>query len=197
MVERLERFLKLGQARDVREQAHRIEAALQRFKESMQATAQPGLDKGALLRTVLLPFLALEAETPNVEVAGEGPFASAKARRALFFEWIRYLLMELQHVQTSADRGAILESIACIIESRNFSVGQLYNDTEDETRFSSIFGHILSYAIGELNKKGVYQNTLIFSGRLLGEWMRLLAVLDALLIFMPFSQPLPSSASME
>ena len=139
-----------------------VNTALKRFKEGAS------LDKGALLRSVLLPFLALEAETPVVEVEGGGPFANGKARRTLFFEWIRLLLLDLQHVQTSADRGAILESIACIIESRNFSAPVLSSDPEDEARFSSVFGHILSYAIGELNKKGVYQNTLIFSGRLLG-----------------------------
>lgn len=144
-----------------------VETSLQRFKDTTASTAA---DKGGLLRTILLPFLALEAETPNVEVSGEGNFTSGKARRSLFFEWIRHLLLELQTVQTSADRGAILESIACIIESRNFSASILSTDLEDETRFSSVFGHILSYAIGELNKKGVYQNTLIFSGRLLGEF---------------------------
>lgn len=143
-----------------------VEAALRRF---IDASISTPVDKGALLRSVLLPFLALEAETPNVEVSGEGQFTTGKSRRSLFFEWIRYLLLELQHVQTSADRGAILESIACIIESRNFSTMILQTDPEDDARFSSVFGHILSYAIGELNKKGVYQNTLIFSGRLLGE----------------------------
>lgn len=141
-----------------------VEGALRRFKDSA-----PGVDKGSLLRSVVLPFLALEAETPNVEVSGSGIFKSSKSRRNLFFDWIRNLLLELQHVQTSADRGAILESIACIIESRNFSNKILKGDGEDLAKFNSVFGHILSYAIGELNKKGVYQNTLIFSGRLLGE----------------------------
>lgn len=143
-----------------------VEAALRKFKDST-----PGVDKGSLLRTVVLPFLALEAETPNVEVSGSGIFRSSKSRRNLFFDWIRNLLLELQHVQTSADRGAILESIACIIESRNFSNKILKGDEEDLAKFNSVFGHILSYAIGELNKKGVYQNTLIFSGRLLGEFL--------------------------
>ncbi|EPQ29309.1 uncharacterized protein PFL1_03064 [Pseudozyma flocculosa PF-1] len=141
-----------------------VENALRKFRDRNPAAAA---DRGNLLRTVLLPFLALEAETASVEVVGSGIYVQGKARRALFFEWIRYLLLELQHVQTSADRGAILESIACIIESRNFSTGVLGQDDGDEARFSSVFGHILSYAIGELNKKGVYQNTLIFSGRLL------------------------------
>ena len=143
---------------------HEVENALRRFRDKASIAAA---DRGNLLRTVLLPFLALEAETATVDVVGPGPYADGKARRALFFDWIRSLLLELQHVQTSADRGAILESIACIIESRNFSASILSTDAEDEARFSSVFGHILSYAIGELNKKGVYQNTLIFSGRLL------------------------------
>jgi hypothetical protein len=156
-----------------------VNTALKRFKEGAS------LDKGALLRSVLLPFLALEAETPVVEVEGGGPFANGKARRTLFFEWIRLLLLDLQHVQTSADRGAILESIACIIESRNFSAPVLTSDPEDEARFSSVFGHILSYAIGELNKKGVYQNTLIFSGRLLGMCRRRCCTASALCSRLP------------
>jgi len=144
-----------------------VEGALGRFK-AMSTQSGPS-DKGGLLRSVLLPFLALEAETPNVEVSGSGQFQSGKSRRGLFFEWIQQLLLELQSIQTSADRGAILESIACIIESRNFSATMFQSDQDDEKRFYSVFGHILNYAIGELNKKGVYQNTLIFSGRLLGE----------------------------
>ncbi|KAN0064525.1 hypothetical protein ACQY0O_002153 [Thecaphora frezii] len=141
-----------------------VENALRKFRDRHPAASA---DRGNLLRTVLLPFLALEAETALVDAVGPGPFVKGKARRALFFDWIRSLLLELQHVQTSADRGAILESIACIIESRNFSTSVLSQDPDDEAKFSSVFGHILSYAIGELNKKGVYQNTLIFSGRLL------------------------------
>ncbi|PWN41554.1 hypothetical protein IE81DRAFT_324413 [Ceraceosorus guamensis] len=165
-----------------------VDTALQRFKEGTSPSGA-AVDKGGLLRSVLLPFLALEAETPNVEVSGDGPFRSAKARRSLFFEWIRYLLLELQHVQTSTDRGAILESIACIIESRNFSVGMLADDKEDDSRFSSVFGHILSYAIGELNKKGVYQNTLIFSGRLLAvAFFRVTGVASKLLRALPVNR---------
>lgn len=146
------------------------------------------VDKGVLIRNVLLPFLALEAETPNLEV-NDGKFRSARARRALFFDWIAHLLIELQHVQTSADRGAILESIACIIESRNLSVSPLANDPKDESKFASTFGHILLYAIGELNKKGVYQNTLIFSGRLLAiAFFRVDGVASKLLRALPINR---------
>ena len=163
-----------------------VENALHRFRDRSPGSNS---ERGNLLRTVLLPFLALEAETASVDVVGSGPFVNGKARRALFFEWIRFLLLELQHVQTSADRGAILESIACIIESRNFSVGILNQDKEDEARFSSVFGYILSYAIGELNKKGVYQNTLIFSGRLLAvAFFRMAGVASKLLRALPVNR---------
>ncbi|SPO26055.1 uncharacterized protein UTRI_02329 [Ustilago trichophora] len=163
-----------------------VENALRRFRD--KATSVPA-DRGNLLRAVLLPFLALEAETATVDVVGSGVYVKGKARRALFFDWIRSLLLELQHVQTSADRGAILESIACIIESRNFSASILSTDPEDEARFSSVFGHILSYAIGELNKKGVYQNTLIFSGRLLAvAFFRVNGVASKLLRALPVNR---------
>lgn len=166
-----------------------VEAALARFSStSPTMQAQAALDKGSLIRNILLPFLALEAETPNQDVA-EGRFRSPKARRSLFFDWIAHLLIELQRVQTSADRGAILESIACIIESRNLSVNALANDPADEAKFSSIFGHILLYAIGELNKKGVYQNTLIFSGRLLAvAFFRVSGVANKLLRALPINR---------
>ncbi|KAJ1020645.1 hypothetical protein NDA16_004038 [Ustilago loliicola] len=163
-----------------------VENALRRFRDK---NAGPAADRGNLLRAVLLPFLALEAETASVDVVGSGVYVKGKARRALFFDWIRSLLLELQHVQTSADRGAILESIACIIESRNFSASILSTDPEDEARFSSVFGHILSYAIGELNKKGVYQNTLIFSGRLLAvAFFRVNGVASKLLRALPVNR---------
>ncbi|KAJ9476292.1 hypothetical protein PHBOTO_006403, partial [Pseudozyma hubeiensis] len=165
---------------------HEVENALRRFRDKTSGVAA---DRGNLLRAVLLPFLALEAETVTVDVVGSGIYVKGKARRALFFDWIRSLLLELQHVQTSADRGAILESIACIIESRNFSASILSADPEDEARFSSVFGHILSYAIGELNKKGVYQNTLIFSGRLLAvAFFRVNGVASKLLRALPVNR---------
>ncbi|GAC94979.1 hypothetical protein PHSY_002552 [Pseudozyma hubeiensis SY62] len=165
---------------------HEVENALRRFRDKTSGVAA---DRGNLLRAVLLPFLALEAETITVDVVGSGIYVKGKARRALFFDWIRSLLLELQHVQTSADRGAILESIACIIESRNFSASILSADPEDEARFSSVFGHILSYAIGELNKKGVYQNTLIFSGRLLAvAFFRVNGVASKLLRALPVNR---------
>ena len=165
---------------------HEVENALRRFRDKNAGAAA---DRGNLLRAILLPFLALEAETATVDVIGTGPYVKGKARRALFFDWIRSLLLELQHVQTSADRGAILESIACIIESRNFSASILSADPEDEARFSSVFGHILSYAIGELNKKGVYQNTLIFSGRLLAvAFFRVNGVASKLLRALPVNR---------
>ncbi|MCO5613976.1 hypothetical protein L7F22_068256 [Adiantum nelumboides] len=163
-----------------------VEASLLRFKA---IPAQSTNDKGQLLRTVLLPFLALEAETPDTRVTGPGPYQAAKARRKLFFDWIRQLLVELQSIQTSADRGAILESIACIIESRNFNSNILENDAEDQETFFGVLGHILNYAIGELNKKGVYQNTLIFSGRLLAvAFFRIEGVASKLLRALPVNR---------
>uniref|UniRef100_V5GM60 Uncharacterized protein n=2 Tax=Kalmanozyma brasiliensis (strain GHG001) TaxID=1365824 RepID=V5GM60_KALBG len=166
---------------------HEIENALRRFRD--KASSGMAAERGNLLRAILLPFLALEAETATVDVIGYGLYVHGKARRALFFDWIRSLLLELQHVQTSADRGALLESIACIIESRNFSASILSTDPEDEARFSSVFGHILSYAIGELNKKGVYQNTLIFSGRLLAvAFFRVNGVASKLLRALPVNR---------
>lgn len=163
-----------------------VEASLLRFKA---IPAQSTNDKGQLLRTVLLPFLALEAETPDTRVTGSGPYQAAKARRKLFFDWIRQLLVELQSIQTSADRGAILESIACIIESRNFNSNILENDAEDQQTFFGVLGHILNYAIGELNKKGVYQNTLIFSGRLLAvAFFRIEGVASKLLRALPVNR---------
>ncbi|UZJ52585.1 hypothetical protein CBS101457_001905 [Exobasidium rhododendri] len=164
-----------------------VESALLRFK--IMSNQNGPTDKGGLLRSVLLPFLALEAETPNVDVSGSGQFQYGKSRRALFFDWIQQLLLELQIIQTSADRGAILESIACIIESRNFSATMFQRDEGDEKRFHSVFGHILSYAIGELNKKGVYQNTLIFSGRLLAiAFFRIAGVASKLLRALPVNR---------
>lgn len=163
-----------------------VEGALHKFRER---SLNSPTERGNVLRGVLLPFLALEAETASVETVGHGAYTNGKHRRALFFDWIRFLLLELQHVQTSADRGAILESIACIIESRNFSVSILSADAEDDARFSSVFGHILAYAIGELNKKGVYQNTLIFSGRLLAvAFFRVRGVASKLLRALPVSR---------
>ncbi|PWN25634.1 hypothetical protein BDZ90DRAFT_234070 [Jaminaea rosea] len=170
-----------------------VESALYRFKEvaspsSSASPTQAAMDKGALIRNVLLPFLALEAETPNLAVT-DGKYRSAKTRRGLFFDWIANLLIELQRVQTSADRGAILESIACIIESRNLSPQALKEDGMDEAKFGSTFGHILLYAIGELNKKGVYQNTLIFSGRLLAvAFFRVPGVASKLLRALPINR---------
>lgn len=163
-----------------------VDVTLSRFKS---IPTQSNSEKGSLLRTILLPFLALEAETPDVEVSGTGPFCSGKKRRQLFFDWVHQLIVELQSTQTSADRGAILESIACIVESRNFSALVLNADEADEEVYYTILGRIIEYAIGELNKKGVYQNTLIFSGRLLAvAFFRLKGVASKLLRSLPVNR---------
>ncbi|CAD6938652.1 unnamed protein product [Tilletia controversa] len=181
-----------------------VEAALKRFRdeggvtaaEAAAAAAASGaaaaggpIDKGGLLRSILLPFLALEGETPSVDVPGPSKFRNGKARRALFFDWIRSLLGELQQTQTSADRGAILESIGCVLESRNLGARILERDGGDWEEFNSIFGLILGWAIGELNKKGVYQNTLIFTGRLLAiAFFRIHGVASKLLRALPVNR---------
>lgn len=220
-----------------------VQDALDKFRQRCSApsnaaaappvsdTERVPMDKAGPLRSVLLPFLTLELERPGVYsiyvppgTPSNDPAARANAfvipenRRAMFFEWVTSLLAELPHVATSGDRGAILESLACLLESENLSAAALNDDSPiastpsissgsttavrparssrervslkmERERYNSLLSRACEFAIGEMNKKGVYQNTLIFSGRVLAiAFFRIEGVAGKLLSDLPIKR---------
>ncbi|TKA58533.1 hypothetical protein B0A53_00274 [Rhodotorula sp. CCFEE 5036] len=119
-------------------------------------------DRGAIISTVLLPFLRSEEQQGRTNLSKR----LAKRQRDVLFSWVELITSELKRTQP-AHRGALLEAVATILESHNLSIASLGDDEADQKRFRSAVVHILDFAIEKLNDKAVYANTLVFSGRIL------------------------------
>lgn len=119
-------------------------------------------DRGAIISTVLLPFLRSEEQQGRTNLSKR----LAKRQRDVLFTWVKLMTSELKRTQP-AHRGALLEAVATILESHNLSIASLGDDEADQKRFRSAVVHILDFAIEKLNDKAVYANTLVFSGRIL------------------------------
>lgn len=122
-------------------------------------------DKATLLRSNLFDCL-LEAEKKGYNIE---ELAGNSAVRAVSVEWVNVLLAELNIEQPANERGACLECLAAIIESNVFSARAL--DLSDQAIFRKLMVDIMAYVLSKLSGKGVFHNTLLFAGRMLGEYL--------------------------
>ncbi|BGP54940.1 hypothetical protein JCM8202v2_002527 [Rhodotorula sphaerocarpa] len=120
------------------------------------------VDRGAIISTVLLPFLRQEESQGRTHLSKR----LAKRQREVLFHWVDVMTRELKRLQPT-HRGALLEAVATILESHNLSIASLGDDRVDQARFRSTIVHVLDFAIEKLNDKAVFANTLVFSGRIL------------------------------
>lgn len=140
-----------------------------------------------MLKSDLLPLL-LEIDRRPYDPKDELAYS---ALRHSLFEWADALMFELQIEQSANERGACLEALATVIEStvfseRAFKTGRVVGD---EVRFTGLMMRVMGFVMAKLGAKGVFHNTLLFSGRILVRPMSL-APLKLLT-----TRPLHSSAS--
>lgn len=159
-----------------------IEMALLKFRGASKGQPPKDLSRGKILRLVLQPFLDMEHDRPLVRSDATSPsgvplpdpvyehYNLPQARRGILYEWVHELLRAIRTCASSAERLAILESIAMLLETRNLSPCMVDAATKDPATGTSYLGILyecLAYAITELNKKGVYHNNLVFAGRII------------------------------
>ena len=126
-----------------------------------QAVDEGRPDRGLILTTNLLPFLRREEDSPGPKMASE----PARQQRETLFNWLSTLTDELREKQPT-HRGACLEAVAAIAESRFMSPIALQDDLLDQARYRTAVVSVLDFAVDKLNDKAVYANTLVFSGRI-------------------------------
>ncbi|KAL8283286.1 hypothetical protein RQP46_005696 [Phenoliferia psychrophenolica] len=119
-------------------------------------------DRGNMVTNTLLPFLRREEDSSADQPRPDD--ALAKRQRQVLFGWLSTLTNELREMQPS-HRGACLEAVAAIAESRFMSAPVLADDPVGQARYRSAIVRVLAFAIEKLNDKAVYANTLVFSGR--------------------------------
>ncbi|KAK4704827.1 hypothetical protein P7C70_g1391, partial [Phenoliferia sp. Uapishka_3] len=134
-----------------------IEDALVGYASAVQTDQQ---QRGNIVTNTLLPFLKREEDSP----APRPDDILAKRQRQVLFGWLTTLTNELREMQPS-HRGACLEAVAAIAESRFMSSHVLADDPAGQERYRSAIVSVLAFAIEKLNDKAVYANTLVFSGR--------------------------------
>jgi hypothetical protein len=92
------------------------------------------------------------------------------------FDWAETLLEELRTEQPAHERGACLEGLAAVIESSCLSEVALQGamakhakspEHDHGKRFTGLMTRCMAFVMGKLGAKGVFHNTLLFSGRFL------------------------------
>ena len=120
-------------------------------------------DRINMLKNDFMPLL-LEIEKRPFDTQDE---AGNGALRSVLFEWSDALLFELQIEQSAHERGACLEALSAVMESSCLSERSMQRNQRDQVRFTKMMMRVIEYVMGKLGAKGVFHNTLLFSGRTL------------------------------
>ncbi|WVQ97110.1 hypothetical protein IAU59_004220 [Kwoniella sp. CBS 9459] len=141
--------------------AQEIERLLYAFRYPSQTTTS--VDRASMLRNRLLRLLS-ELERRCYDPAEEQTYDKL---RATCFEWADAILFELRVEQPANERGACLEGLAAIVESPCLSEVALEPSLQHQARFTSMMIKCMNFVMSKLGAKGVFHNTLLFSGRFL------------------------------
>ncbi|WVR05720.1 hypothetical protein IAU60_002744 [Kwoniella sp. DSM 27419] len=120
-------------------------------------------DRAAMLRNDLMSMMAevdRKAYSPEDEQA-------YNILRSVCFEWAEALLSELRIEQPAHERGAALEGLAAVIECSALSDIALQASPVHQARFTQLMIKCMTFVMNKLGAKGVFHNTLLFSGRFL------------------------------
>jgi hypothetical protein len=121
------------------------------------------VDRINTLKNELLPLL-FEVEKRPYDSKDE---SGNSALRTSMFEWADALLFELQIEQSANERGACLEALSAVMESCSLSEKALQRSPKDQAKFTRMMIRVVEFVMGKLGAKGVFHNTLLFSGRTL------------------------------
>lgn len=143
--------------------------------------------------SVTSPLTSSATARQHTNEAAFDRFKCASARQSLLHSWISELMRAIGGAHSPTDRVAILDSICLLLEARNFSIDALSTpetNQEERERYHDALYMCLEYAIDELNKKGVYQNSLLFAGRILAlVFIRIPGSAEKLLCALPINRP--------
>lgn len=141
--------------------ARELENLLQLFRYPPQHLS--AVERANLLRADLIGLLGeldRRGYVPADDVSGLNTVL-----RQICFDWADTLLDELRVEQPAHERGACLESLAAILENTVLSEKSL--DAAHKKRFTGLMVACMGFVMNKLGAKGVFHNTLLFSGRFL------------------------------
>jgi hypothetical protein len=123
------------------------------------------IDRINTLKNELLPLLFEVEKRPYVSADESGN----TSLRSSMFGWSDALLFELQIEQTANERGACLEALSAVMESSCLGERALMPQraSRDSHKFTKMMMRIVEFVMSKLGAKGVFHNTLLFSGRTL------------------------------
>ncbi|WVW82100.1 hypothetical protein I302_104105 [Kwoniella bestiolae CBS 10118] len=145
----------------IRALAKEVERLLYSFR--YPSTGVTSADRATMLRNDLLNLM-LEIDKRAYDQSEEQAYTIL---RAACFDWADALLFELRVEQPANERGACLEGLAAVVESACLSEQALKNCPAHQTRFTQMMIKCMTFVMSKLGAKGVFHNTLLFSGRFL------------------------------
>ncbi|WWC58416.1 uncharacterized protein I303_100956 [Kwoniella dejecticola CBS 10117] len=138
-----------------------VERLLYAFRYPSQGVTSA--DRATMLRNDLLNMM-LEVDRRAYDPSEEPAYLML---RAACFEWCDALLFELRVEQPANERGACLEGLAAVVESACLSEQALKRSPAHQAKFTQMMIKCMTFVMNKLGAKGVFHNTLLFSGRFL------------------------------
>ncbi|BEI87095.1 hypothetical protein CcaverHIS002_0704410 [Cutaneotrichosporon cavernicola] len=135
--------------------------ALDNFRYPTQSGSGPersGIIRNRLL--VLVQEVDRRCYLPHEE-------AAYRDLREVCFDWADSLLFELRVEQPANERGACLEGLAAVLESQCLAAHALEASPSHQDAFLHLMMRVMNFVMDKLGAKGVFHNTLLFSGRFL------------------------------
>lgn len=137
-----------------------LERALDSFRYPMQGG---GPERSMTIRNELLLYCS-ELDKRCYSRKEEAQYHDL---REVCFEWGDALLYELRVEQPANERGACLEGLAAILECSALTADALQLSPNHQDAFMQLMMRVMTFVMDKLGAKGVFHNTLLFSGRFL------------------------------
>lgn len=137
-----------------------LERSLDNFRYPMQGG---GPERSMIIRNELLVYIG-ELDKRCYSRTEERVYEDI---RDICFFWAESLLYELRAEQAANERGACLEGLAAVLESQCLSAAALEASPMHQDAFSRLMMRVMNFVMDKLGAKGVFHNTLLFSGRFL------------------------------
>lgn len=139
---------------------HELERSLENFRHPMQSG---GPERSMIIRSELLVYVA-EIDKRCYDPREEPQY---RELREFCYDWADSLLFELRNEQPANERGACLEGLAAILECNALAAEALQLSISHQSAFRNLMVRVMNFVMDKLGAKGVFHNTLLFSGRFL------------------------------
>lgn len=144
----------------IRDLTQELERSLDNYRYPMQGG---GPERSMIIRNELMVYVA-EVDRRCYDRREEQTYRDL---REVCFDWADSLLFELRVEQPANERGACLEGLAAILESQCLASHALEASVSHMDAFLHLMMRVMNFVMDKLGAKGVFHNTLLFSGRFL------------------------------